>query len=198
MPYGLLECAEHPKSRSCCPGSGRVLGPSPVGGVIQRSRLSHTQPYKSKHRSLILPKEGLILKTKSPSGLLSSLLKVTGRGCLCCQELLQEPWGQIQVGWVRSECGVEAEQTSWSARDRPACQTGYSTVFTDLQNIPQLLESVAHKLYLSFTLSMHKIFPWPQATYLTWSLVLASFGTPKGSWTSASCPLLLWPQLAQD
>ena len=45
-------------------GSRRVLGSSPDGGVIQRS---------------ILPKEGIILKTRSSFWVLSSLLKAVGR-----------------------------------------------------------------------------------------------------------------------
>lgn len=36
-------------------------------------------PSKSKHRSLILPKEGIILKTRGPFWVLSSLLKAVGR-----------------------------------------------------------------------------------------------------------------------
>lgn len=94
MPERLWGCAKHPISWSCCLGSGRVLGFSPVGIVIQRSRLSHIQLCKSKHRGLIMPKEGIILKRKAPSGLLSSFLKVIGS---CWSLLPGTPLGTMRL-----------------------------------------------------------------------------------------------------
>lgn len=79
MPERLLRCAKHPTSQPCCLGSGKALDSPPVGKVIKRSRLSHIQLCKSKSSVLIMPKEGIIIKRKAPSWLLSSLLKVIGR-----------------------------------------------------------------------------------------------------------------------
>lgn len=108
MPEG---CAKHPTSRSCCRGSGKVLGFPPVGGLIKRGSLSHIQRFQSKSSVLIMPPKGIIIR-KAPSWLLSLLLKVIGRHWSPLPGTLPKPVrSKTNLGSER-EFGAEDEQTS--------------------------------------------------------------------------------------